>query len=72
MKNNITIDNMIETLFEVSHEFLETIMETPDDENITVSAGSLKKILHQHDTLLSYLLNDTEAIKRYLEQENLI
>lgn len=62
----------LELAWEVMDDLFEEAMETPDDEIVTMPAGKLKKLMRQHAALTAYMVNDVDAIKRYLIQEKLI
>ena len=62
----------LDLAWEVMDDLFEEAMETPDDEIVTIPAGKLKKLMRQHAALTAYMVNDVDAIKRYLIQEKLI
>lgn len=70
------MDRVCEIAADLGNDYLESLWQeietAPDDTPVTISAGSLKSFFHTYMVLESYIVNDMDGIRRYLEVKNLI
>lgn len=70
------MDRVCEIAMDLGNDYLDLLWQeietTPDDTPITVSAGSLKSLFRTHMALESYIMNDMDGVRHYLEVKNLI
>ena len=70
------MDRVCEIAMDLGNDYLDLLWQeienTPDDTPITLSAGSLKSFFRTYMTLESYIMNDMDGVRHYLETKNLI
>ena len=70
------MDRVCEIAMDLGNDYLDLLWQeietTPDDTPITVFAGSLKSLFRTHMALESYIMNDMDGVRHYLETRNLI
>lgn len=70
------MDRVCEIAMGLGNDYLDLLWQeietTPDDTPITVSAGSLKSFFRTYMALESYIMNDMDGVRHYLEIRNLI
>ena len=70
------MDRVCEITMDLGNDYLDLLWQeievTPDDAPITVSAGSLKSLFRTYMALESYIMNDMDGVRHYLETKNLI
>lgn len=70
------MDRVCEIAMDLGNNYLESLWQeienTPDDTPITVPAGALKSLFRTYMALESYIMNDMDGVRHYLETKNLI
>lgn len=70
------MDRVCEIAMDLGNDYLDLLWQeietVPDDTPITIPAGSLKSFFRTYMALESYIMNDMDGVRHYLETKNLI
>lgn len=62
--------DIIDARYSYLDDMWDEIQKMPDDEQITLSAGTLKRFCRTYNALLSYLNKDMDKVAEYLDGKN--
>ena len=70
------MEKVYEIAISMGSDYLEylwdEVRQIPDDEEITLAAGTLKRFIETTLAFQAYVMNDIEKVRDYLQRKNLI
>lgn len=67
-----TVSMLLDNQAEILGYIWDEIEKVPDDELIEIPAGTLKSFIRTYNATLSYLNDDIDKVKEYLQSKKLI
>ena len=71
-----SMEKVYEIAISMGSDYLEylwdEIKQIPDDEEITLEAGTLKRFIETTMAFQAYVMNDIEKVRNYLQRKELI
>lgn len=71
-----SMEKVYEIAMSMGSDYIEylwdEVRQIPDDEEITLAAGTLKSFIETTLAFQAYVMNDIEKVRNYLQRKNLI